>query len=255
MGLTVIKVACGVGRLAGLPIPTADGVKGKISDVVGEQTAFLGSMLDSVKESMDEAGLGDVTEWVEQRLEGTILDPAEFGGDEEEAEVVEEEEEEEEEEVDLPPPSKVCTARWPVRGHPCQLLLPLVLGYVSHAAHRTERTDCVARAQIIQKSFAEVRARVSAAFPVPVAWQFQLHLHQEAMQHLGNLLRVLRRQSHRAVRQKGSVSEATCLRPNIRCVRWPRCSETKTSRAAAWSTRCACRAHPVQSAHTRGSDA
>jgi hypothetical protein len=131
MGLTVIKVACGVGRLAGLPIPTADGVRGKIADVVGEQTAFLGSMLDSVKESMDEAGLGDVTEWVEQRLEGTILDPAELGGEEEEAEVAEgeeeEQEEEEEEEVGLPPPSKVRPALWPVRGLPCRLLLPIVV--------------------------------------------------------------------------------------------------------------------------------
>lgn len=126
MGLTVIKVACGVGRLAGLPIPTADGVKGKISDVVGEQTAFLGSMLDSVKESMDEAGLGDVTEWVEQRLEGTILDPAELGGEEEEAEEAEVEEEEKEE-VGLPPPSKVRPALWPVRGLPCRLLLPIVV--------------------------------------------------------------------------------------------------------------------------------
>eukprot|EP01050_Picozoa_sp_SAG11_P004984 SAG11_NODE_334_length_10569_cov_9.662082_5_plen_62_part_00 len=53
VGLSVLKVASGVGRLSGLPIPTLDDVKDQVSDVIGAQTAFLDSMLMSVTDSLE----------------------------------------------------------------------------------------------------------------------------------------------------------------------------------------------------------
>jgi hypothetical protein len=163
-------------------------------------------MLDSVKDSMEEAGLGDVSEWVEKSFEGTVLDPAAmddagfgFGGDDNEEEDVEEVEEEVE--VDLPEASKV-------RAHGQHAVIPaLVLGralsaarrtveqrrpHFWHAMHNAHRAHCwcmghrvhthrctivqqgVARrrepmrraAQVVQKSFDEVPAPNSSGPPL-----------------------------------------------------------------------------------------
>jgi hypothetical protein len=48
------KVACGVGRLMGLPVPSAAELKDSAADAIAGQTDFLSSMLDGVTESMNE---------------------------------------------------------------------------------------------------------------------------------------------------------------------------------------------------------
>jgi hypothetical protein len=65
VGLTMLKLGAGVGRLAGLPIPTLDGVSGELQ----KQTAFLKQVGEGIAAELDAAGLGCVNEWVESKLE------------------------------------------------------------------------------------------------------------------------------------------------------------------------------------------
>jgi hypothetical protein len=82
LGLSVLKVACGVGRLMGLPIPTASDarnllsdVKGKAADAISEQTDFLNSMHESITESMNEQEeLQGVAAWMDEKLADTAAE-------------------------------------------------------------------------------------------------------------------------------------------------------------------------------------
>jgi hypothetical protein len=82
LGLSVLKVACGVGRLMGLPIPTindaaegVDGAKAMAADAVSEQTDFLNSVHDSITETMNEQPeLEGVTEWMDEKLADTAAE-------------------------------------------------------------------------------------------------------------------------------------------------------------------------------------
>jgi hypothetical protein len=63
------KVACGVGRLMGLPVPTAADLKDSAADAIASQTDFLSSMLDGVTESMNEQPeLEGVTAWMDEKM-------------------------------------------------------------------------------------------------------------------------------------------------------------------------------------------
>jgi hypothetical protein len=82
LGLSVLKVACGIGRLMGLPIPTASDakkllsdVKGMAADAISEQTDFLNSMHESITESMNEQEeLQGVAAWMDEKLTDTTAE-------------------------------------------------------------------------------------------------------------------------------------------------------------------------------------
>ena len=68
VSLRVLKVACGVGRLAGLPLP----VLPVLSDFVGNHTAALTTMYNQLKEG--DRDLKSVANYVESRVADSIKD-------------------------------------------------------------------------------------------------------------------------------------------------------------------------------------
>jgi hypothetical protein len=68
ISLTVLKAACGVGRLAGLPIPNINDIADAVTERVFGDAEYVSNMLDNITKKMNKAGLGFVVEFMDEKV-------------------------------------------------------------------------------------------------------------------------------------------------------------------------------------------